>query len=55
MWTNLNKILAVGIGGFIGSISRYLISGWIQQVSHSILKTMIVPIFSIKYKKQFEI
>ncbi|MEA1986477.1 MAG: fluoride efflux transporter CrcB [Candidatus Marinimicrobia bacterium] len=35
MWNGLNKILAVGIGGFIGSISRYLISGWIQQFSQS--------------------
>ena len=35
MTNKLINILAVGIGGFIGSISRYLISGWIQQVSHS--------------------
>jgi len=35
MLFNLNKIVAVGIGGFIGSIARYLISNWIQQISHS--------------------
>jgi len=35
MLFNLKNILAVGIGGFIGSISRYLISGWIQQISHT--------------------
>ena len=35
MTNKLINILAVGIGGFIGSISRYLISGWIQQISYS--------------------
>jgi CrcB protein len=29
------KILWVGLGGFAGSILRYLFSGWIQQISQS--------------------
>ena len=30
------KLLLIGTGGFIGSIFRYLISGSVQAVSHSI-------------------
>lgn len=30
------NILIVGIGGFIGSALRYLVAGWVQQVSKSI-------------------
>jgi CrcB protein len=30
------NILFVGIGGFIGSVLRYLISGWAQQYSESL-------------------
>jgi len=26
------KLLLVGIGGFIGSLSRYLVSGWVYQL-----------------------
>ena len=30
------NILLVGIGGFIGSVARYLVSGWMQAASKSI-------------------
>lgn len=30
------NVLIVGIGGFIGSVLRYLVSGWAQQVSKSL-------------------
>jgi CrcB protein len=30
------NILIVGIGGFIGSVLRYLVSGWVQQFSKSL-------------------
>lgn len=30
------NILIVGIGGFIGSALRYLVAGWVQQVSKSL-------------------
>jgi len=32
----VGKVLAVGIGGFIGSVLRYLVSGYVQQLSQSI-------------------
>lgn len=32
----LIRILIVGVGGFIGSVFRYLLSGWIQALSKSI-------------------
>jgi len=28
-------IFAVGLGGMLGSVMRYLISGWMQKISHS--------------------
>jgi CrcB protein len=31
----VREILAVGLGGFIGSILRYLVSGWAQTLSAS--------------------
>ncbi|OGW29460.1 MAG: hypothetical protein A2X59_05675 [Nitrospirae bacterium GWC2_42_7] len=31
----MEKILLVGLGGFIGSIFRYLLSGYVQQASRS--------------------
>ena len=31
----MNTVLAVGIGGFFGAISRYLIATWIQKLSSS--------------------
>lgn len=31
----MNKVLLVGIGGFIGSVLRYLISGYVQQLTRS--------------------
>lgn len=30
------NILIVGIGGFIGSALRFLVSGWVQQISKSL-------------------
>ncbi|MBI4699060.1 MAG: fluoride efflux transporter CrcB [Nitrospirae bacterium] len=30
------KIITIGIGGFLGSISRYLISGFVQNMSRNI-------------------
>lgn len=30
------NILLVGTGGFIGSVLRYLVSGWVQQASKSV-------------------
>lgn len=30
------KLFLIGIGGFIGSVLRYLISGYIQQAVHSV-------------------
>ncbi len=32
----MHNILVVGIGGFLGSVLRYLISGYVQNVSQSI-------------------
>jgi fluoride ion exporter CrcB/FEX len=32
----LSKLLMVGIGGFIGSILRYMLGGYVQQASRSI-------------------
>lgn len=32
----MNRLLLVGVGGFIGSVLRYLVSGWVQQASRSI-------------------
>jgi len=32
----LNSVLLVGIGGFIGSVMRYLLGGYVQQSSKSI-------------------
>lgn len=32
----MTNILLVGIGGFIGSVLRYTVSGWVQQVTKSI-------------------
>jgi CrcB protein len=31
----MTNILLVGIGGFLGSVSRYLASGYVQQISKS--------------------
>jgi CrcB protein len=31
----MRKILLVGVGGFVGSILRYLVSGYIQQLTRS--------------------
>jgi len=30
----VTNILLVGIGGFIGSVMRYLLSGWVQQTTN---------------------
>ncbi len=32
----MSNILLVGVGGFIGSILRYLASGWVQQITRSV-------------------
>jgi CrcB protein len=32
----MGYVLLVGIGGFIGSALRYLVGGWVQQLSQSI-------------------
>lgn len=32
----MTNILLVGIGGFIGSVTRYLVSGYVQQATKSI-------------------
>lgn len=29
---NIKEILAIGCGGFIGAISRYFVSGWLQNI-----------------------
>ena len=31
----MNTVLAVGIGGFFGAISRYLLATWVQKLSSS--------------------
>ncbi|MEW6031017.1 MAG: fluoride efflux transporter CrcB [Chloroflexota bacterium] len=44
----MNKILLIGMGGFIGSILRYWLSGWVQQALKSSLYpfgTLTVNIF----------
>ncbi len=32
----MNKLVLIGVGGFIGSVLRYLLSGYIQQITRSI-------------------
>jgi fluoride exporter len=32
----VSKLLLIGIGGFIGSVLRYLVSGYVQQVTKSV-------------------
>lgn len=32
----MNRLLLVGVGGFVGSIFRYLLSGWVQRLFSSI-------------------
>ena len=32
----MNKLLLVGMGGFVGAILRYVLSGFVQNMSHSI-------------------
>jgi len=33
--THLYKLFIIGLGGFIGAIGRYTISGWIQRIFKS--------------------
>ncbi|BAF70482.1 fluoride efflux transporter CrcB [Nitratiruptor sp. SB155-2] len=33
---NFSVIFAVGIGGFFGAISRFLIATWMQKITHSL-------------------
>ncbi len=37
---NLQNVIMVGLGGFLGSILRYLVAGW----THSLFKTDLFPI-----------
>ena len=32
----MNKIILVGVGGFIGAALRYLITGYVQNLTHSV-------------------
>src|SRR5436190_16242572 len=32
----VSKLLGIGVGGFIGSVLRYLVSGYVQQISQSV-------------------
>lgn len=32
---DMSKLVWVGLGGFVGSVLRYLVSGWAQQSTHS--------------------
>ena len=32
----MSKLLGIGVGGFIGSVLRYLVSGYVQQISQSV-------------------
>jgi fluoride exporter len=32
----LGKLVLIGAGGFIGSVFRYILSGWVQVLTHSI-------------------
>ncbi|GIU82348.1 MAG: chromosome condensation protein CcrB [Pyrinomonadaceae bacterium] len=31
----MHRLLLIGLGGFVGSILRYLVSGWVQNLSNS--------------------
>lgn len=31
----MKELIIVGFGGFVGAISRYLVSGWVQNLSNS--------------------
>ena len=35
--SRMNKLFLVGAGGFVGSILRYLVSGYIQQITKSVI------------------
>ena len=32
----MSKLLIIGIGGFLGAISRFLVAGWVQDLSRSV-------------------
>ncbi len=32
----MGNALLVGIGGFLGSVTRYLVSGYVQQITNSV-------------------
>lgn len=43
----MTNILLVGAGGFLGSVLRYLVSGWVQQATKSIgfpIGTLVVNV-----------
>jgi CrcB protein len=31
----MKELIVVGLGGFVGAISRYLVAGWVQNLSNS--------------------
>jgi CrcB protein len=33
---NVTRLLIIGLGGFFGAVTRYLVAGWVQALSHSI-------------------
>ena len=32
----MTRLFIIGLGGFLGAISRYLVAGWVQELSHSV-------------------
>jgi len=32
----MNKLILVGAGGFVGAVLRYIVSGLVQQMTHSV-------------------
>lgn len=55
----MTNILLVGVGGFIGSVLRYLVSGWVQQSANrmdfpfGILAVNLIGCFIIGLLAQF--
>jgi len=33
---NVSRLFIIGLGGFLGAIARYLVTGWVQELSHSV-------------------
>ncbi len=32
----MSKLIIIGVGGFLGAISRFLVAGWVQDLSRSV-------------------